>query len=240
VQVGLDKLRQGGMMLDVPRLSSSPIMDGCPDDTVWSEASRADSFYQFSFRHPAALPTQNPTTMWIGYTDRYLYVAFRGQDARPDSLVANFTPDMAASADTYDGGPLQGITIWQDDMVELFLDADFDHKDYAHIGINSQGVRVDEWIRGSRQEILQNGGSPADWNDSSWRAHDEVAAFVGDDHWSIEYRLEFSGDEFPRPTPGTVWGFNLVRVFRGEEYSQWVRTYAGGHSPNDFGVLRFQ
>ena len=240
VQVGLDKLRHGGMLLDVPRLSRAPTMDGRLDDIVWSYAARADSFYQFSFSHPAALPTQNPTTMWIGYTDRSLYVAFRGQDARPDSLVANFTPDMAASADTYDGGSLQGITIWKDDMIELFLDADFDHKDYAHIGINSQGVRVDEWIRGPQQEIFQSGGSLADWNDASWRARDEVAALVGDDQWSVEYRLEFAGDEFPTPKPGTVWGFNLVRVFRGQEYSQWVRTYSGGHSPNDFGVLRFR
>jgi len=240
VKVGLDKLRRGGMLLDVPRLTSAPIMDGTPDDTVWGEAARADSFYQFSFSHSAALPTRNPTTMWIGYTDQALYVAFRGQDAHPDSLVANFTPDMAADADTYDGGSLQGITIWKDDMIELFLDADFDHRDYAHIGINNQGVRVDEWIRGPQQQIFQNGGSPEDWNDASWRASDEVAAAVADDGWSVEYRLEFSDDEFPRPMPGTVWGFNLVRVFRGEEYSQWVRTYSGGHSPNDFGVLRFQ
>lgn len=242
---GLQKLRVAGMLLDVPRLSRAPVIDGRIDDDSWREAARADSFYQFSFSHPAALPTQNPTTMWVGYTDRDLFIAFRGHEDHPDSLVANFTADMAASADTYDGGQLQGTTIWKDDMVELFLDADFDHSDYAHMGINSQGVRVDEWIKGSQREILQRGGAISDWNDAAWRADDAVGVQVGDDSWSIEYQLNFAADpalrsEFPRPGPGTVWGFNLVRVFRGEEYSQWLRTYSGGHSPDDFGVLRFQ
>jgi len=31
-----------------------------------------------------------------------------------------------------------------------------------------------------------------------------------------------------------------VRVFRGAEYSQWVRTYDGGHRPDDFGLLIFK
>lgn len=237
---GLQKLRDAGMLLDVPRLPRTPVLDGRIDDDVWNSAARADSFYQFSFSHPAALPTQNPTTMWVGYTERSLLIAFRGHDDHPDSLVANFTADMAASADTYDGGSLQGTTIWKDDIIELFLDADFDHSDYAHMGINSQGVRVDEWIKGSQQQIFQSGGSRADWNDASWRAQDVVAVYVGDDHWSIEYQLDFAGQEFPKPAAGSTWGFNLVRVFRGQEYSQWARTYSGGHSPNDFGVLRFQ
>ncbi len=46
--------------------------------------------------------------------------------------------------------------------------------------------------------------------------------------------------DVPVPRPGDIWGLNFVRVHRGTEYSQWVRTYtSGGHSPDDFGVLRF-
>lgn len=236
---GLALLRAGGMLLDVPRLARAPVIDGRLDEAVWQTAARADSFYQLSFNHEAALPTQNPATMWVGYDDGSLYVGFRGHDEHPDSLVAKFTDAASAErADTEQGG--LRTEIWTDDIIEIFLDADFDHRDYAHMGINSCGVRVDEWIKGSQQEIFQRGGSGADWNDAAWRADDEVAARVGQDHWSAEYRLRFGGDEFPRPRKGTVWGFNLVRVYRGQEYSQWVRTYAGGHSPDDFGVLLFQ
>lgn len=237
---GLQLLREGGMLLDVPRLAQAPRIDGRLDEAAWQAAARADSFYQLSFRHSAAPPTENPATMWLGYDETSLYVGFRGVDAHPDSLVAVFTQEMAESADTYGGGPLQGTTIWKDDIIELFIDADFDHSDYAHMGINSHGVRVDEWIRRSQREMLEHVRPGEDWNDAAWRADDEVAAQVGDDHWSVEYRLAFDPERFPTPSPGAIWGFNLVRVYRGQEYSQWVRTYSGGHSPDDFGVLRFQ
>ena len=73
-----------------------------------------------------------------------------------------------------------------------------------------------------------------------WDAAASAAAFVGPDHWSVEYRLSLGQQDVPRPRPGDLWGLNFVRVFRGTEYSQWVRTYVnGGHSPDDFGVLRF-
>ena len=77
------------------------------------------------------------------------------------------------------------------------------------------------------------------WEDEEWSAGAPLATHVGADYWSVEYRVPFNDERFPRPRPGSVWGFNMVRVFRGEEYSQWVRTYRGGHSPDDFGVLFF-
>ena len=63
-----------------------------------ARAARADSFYQFSFSHLAALPTEQASTLWVGYTDKALYIGFRGQDAHPDSLVARFTDEASAEA----------------------------------------------------------------------------------------------------------------------------------------------
>ena len=74
-----------------------------------------------------------------------------------------------------------------------------------------------------------------------WDAYGEAAVHVGADFWSVEYRLPVATDDFPRPRPGAIWGFNFVRVFRGSEYSQWVRTYGGNaHQPDDFGLLVFR
>ena len=125
--------------------------------------------------------------------------------------------------------------IWTDDIIELFLDADFDHKTYFHTGINSLGAVADEWITGDRRRMRSREG----WREVGWSAGARLATHVGADYWSVEYRLPFDDERFPRPRPGSVWGFNMVRVFRGSEYSQWVRTYSGGHSPDDFGVLFF-
>ena len=44
----------------------------------------------------------------------------------------------------------------------------------------------------------------------------------------------------PKPEPGTIWGFNLVRNYRGEQFNQWVRTYGSGPLPDQFGMLVFK
>ena len=168
--------------------------------------------------------------MWIGRTDDDLYIGFRGHDEHPDSLVVKITTQE--EADGYRTGPVTvQRTIWTDDIIELFIDPNFDHRTYAHVGINSVGMVADEWITGQL-------GSE-DWNEPEWRPDAQVTTHVGEDYWSLEYRLGLGEGEFPRPGPGAIWGFNMVRVYRGQEYSQWVRTYSGGHSPDDFGLLVF-
>ena len=227
---GMRYLREYGMLLDVPHLSTAPDMDGRPDDAVWREAARTDSFFSLSMGHAAALPTENTAEMWIGRTDEDLHIGFRGHDEHPDSLVVTITSQE--EADGYRTGPvISQRTIWTDDIIELFIDPNFDHRTYAHVGINSLGMVADEWITGRL-------GSEG-WNRPEWRPDAQAATHVGEDFWSIEYRLGFDEGEFPRPGPGTIWGYNMVRVYRGQEYSQWVRTYSGGHSPDDFGMLVF-
>ena len=237
---GIDSLRAHGLLLDVPLLPQAPALDGRLDEAAWSHAARADGAYQFSFSHTAATPSDHASHFFIGRTARSLWIGFYGEDADPQDLVAKVTPDMQDEADSYEGGPVGDASIWTDDIIELFIDTNFDHSSYAHIGINSLGVTVDEWIARSRQEAFESGDFSADFSDEAWRANDALAVNVGADHWSIEYRIDFDDSNIPAPAPGTIWGFNLIRVYRGEEYNQWVRTYSGGHSPDDFGVLLFQ
>ena len=228
---GLDLLRHHGMLLDVPRLPTAPHIDGHLDEDAWAGAARSDSFYVYSHQHAVALPASRPTRLHLGYTGDALYIGVWSFDEHPDSLVAKVEPSQA--------GDQIGISlqqsIWTDDVVELFLDADFDHRDYAHIGINSVGAASPEWIAGPLREAR----SAWDWADNEWRPRSQLATHVGADYWAIEYSLGFDEQRLPAPRPGDVWGFNAVRTFRGQEYNQWTRTYSGGHSPDDFGVLLF-
>lgn len=211
---GFHLLRQHGMLLDVSRLRERPQVDGRLEEGVWQTAARADSFFQHSMEHYAAVPSDVRTEIYLGYTPQSLYVGFIGHDAHPESLVVKtHHPDQ---------------DIWYEDAVELFIDPHFDHRDYVHIGINSLGITSDHSIS------IEKG------RESFWNADAEVAAYVGEDFWSLEYRLDFDQREVPQPSSGDLWGFNFVRVFRGVEYSQWVRTYEGGHHPEEFGLLVFR
>ena len=210
---GLRLLRQHGMLLDVPLLPQSPEIDGFLDDAVWQKAARVDSFYQFSNSHYAALPSEVRTKVYIGYRKGFLYMGFHCHDEHPDSLVVNKSPGK----------------VWFDDDVEFYCDPNFDHKTYGQIGFNSAGLVNDEWFLGGLSNRVE-----------SWDAEGKSAVYVGDDFWSVEYRLSVGQNEFPQPEPGMLWGFNFIRVYRGSEYSQWVRTYGGNaHQPDDFGLLLF-
>jgi len=231
---GMAVLRRHGMLLDVPRVKAVPVIDGRLDETAWQQAARADSLFKFFWSgNFAAPPAEVQSTFYVGYTPAALYIGFRGHDDHPDSLVTKVTE----SDPTRDGdlaaprGPRNQI--WSDDCIELFFDANLDHRTYAHFGINSLGVYADEW----------QSGRPGQYSDEErwgWSGDVEVAAHVGEDFWSLEFRLNFGQEQFPPPGPGTIWGFNLVRNFRGQQYCQWVRTYGSGLQPDDFGMLVFQ
>ena len=219
VDEGLECLRRHGMLLDVPRLPSAPRIDGRLEEPLWASAARADTFYQFSNQHNAAMASDLRTQLLAGYTSEALFIGFRGFDAHPDSIVAG---DHA-----HDG------EIWWEDMVELFIDADLDRMNYVHSGVNTRGVVSDRYLQKSDRRITDE--------ERAWEADGEAAAHVGDDLWSLEYRLDFGQPQLPRPEPGAVWGFNFSRTFRGREYAQWVRTFGiSAHNPDDFGALLFR
>jgi hypothetical protein len=199
------------MMLRVPRFDKEPVVDGRLDEDVWTTAACADSFFQHSMEHYAAVPSRVPTRVCLGYTSQDLYVGFVGGDAHPDSLVVK--------------ARYHDEDVWYEDALELFLDPGFDHQDYLHIGVTSQGVVADG--------AMGMGGL-------AWNAEATAAAHVGPDRWSLEYRVAFDEPEIPPPMPGAWWGADFVRVYRGSEYSQWVRTYHGGHRPDEFGLLVFE
>ena len=216
---GLECLRRHGMLLDIPRLRSEPRIDGRLDESVWAEAARADTFYQFSRGHNAAVASDLRTEFLAGYTSEALFIGFRGFDAYPDSIVVG---DHG-----HDGA------IWRDDMVELFIDANLDRMNYVHTGVNSMGVVSDRYLVKGDRSVRDE--------ERAWDADGEAAAHVGEDLWSLEYRLDFGQPQLPRPKPGTVWGFNFIRTFRGREYTQWVRTFGSdAHNPDDFGLLLFR
>ena len=203
------------MLLDVPRLRRAPTLDGHLDDGEWRTAAPARGFFIYSPSHKAALPSGVDTEIRVARTDEDLWIAFTGHDDHLDSLVVKTHEE--------DGG------LWWEDIIEIYLDADLDHRSYVHAGINSIGVTSDAWHPnglGGQDEAYDTGA--------------RVAARVGEDAWYLEVAIPFREPHLPPPRRGDVWGYNLVRTYRGSEFSQWVRTYAGAHAPDEFGFLVFE
>ncbi|MEW6752359.1 MAG: HEAT repeat domain-containing protein [Candidatus Latescibacterota bacterium] len=231
---GLQVLRQAGMLLDVPRLGARPVIDGRLDEPVWQQAARADSTFKFFWGdNYAAPPAQVPTSFYVGYDARSLFIGMRAHDDHPDSLVAKIT-HSDPRRDGELGNPA-GLSsqIWSDDCLEIMLDADLDHASFVHLGINSRGVWEDEWSG----PVSGRYDPQARWG---WAADAQVAAHVDRDFWSLEVQIDFGQKELPTPRSGALWGANFVRVYRGQQYNQWVRTYGGGLQPDEFGMLLFQ
>lgn len=212
---GLEMLSKHGMLIHVPVFTNPPEIDGYLDDSIWQSAAQVDSFFIYSSLHFAAIPSKQRTEILIGYDTAALYIGFRGHDAHPDSLVVK----------THE----QDGEIWYEDILELFIDPHFDHRSYIHLGINSLGTFTDAALDRS-----------ADKKGITWNSDVIIGAQVDATYWSLELAIPFGTNTFPQPQSTDHWGINFVRVFRGAEYSQWVRTYSGGHSPDDFGLLIFQ
>lgn len=212
---GLQLMQEHGMLLDVPRLARTPEIDGRLDEAVWKQAARADSFYQLSSRHVAAVPSELRSYFLLGYTDEAFYVGFYGYDENP--------ADLMVRAKDFDDD------VWWEDVIEIFFDANLDRASYMQVGITSVPVVADKWYPE---------GTTFNNDSSSWNATFDVATHVGADFWSIEYAVRYAEPQVPRPTPGDLWGFNLSRTYRNSEYAQWVRT-SGAHSVDEFGMLRF-
>lgn len=199
---GLQVLRDSGRLIDVPRVPVGPKIDGHLDDEVWNGATMIDRF--FLYGDLGAIASRNHTEISVLYTRDSLYFGAYCADAHPESLVVSGTER------DHDDSPVQ-------DLVEFFFDPELDGADVAKVTINSAGAVADA--------ATPEYNRPA--YDYSWNVDSETAAHVGDDFWSVEYRMAF-GDQpqIPRPDRGTRWGVDIQRGFRDhQEWSMWTRDF---------------
>lgn len=214
---GQEFLRTHGMLLDVPALAQPPRVDGRLDEPVWQKAAHIDSLWQLSQEHEAALPTDLRTDLYGGWRPEGLYIGVVCWDEATGDLVVGVQHDDDNADDS-----------WREDRLEVFLDPQLSHDRFVELAVNSIGAKQD----GS----ASTGGADFSFD---WDAEGEWAATVGPDRWSAEVLLRF-GPQLPRPQAGRMWGANLVRCYRGQEFVQWTRTTHNASRPDQFGVFLFR
>ncbi len=184
----------GGSELAAVRLEAPPAIDGRLDDPAWRTAARVEGFVQIRPVHGEPSPVI--TTVFLGYDDEALYVAFRCQD---DDLG-----HLAAAVTSRDGE-------FDDDTVLVMLDTFRDGDSAYYFGTNSLGTQFDG-------TVANNGRTVDDRWDAAW----QNASAVTDVDWTAEFRIPF---EVLRYASGedAVWGINFQRIHpRRLETSVWA------------------
>lgn len=215
---------QPGFATTIATRSWSPVtVDGRLDEPIWSQARPCPLAYTFPTR---GAPRQ-PTTAQLAWDEENLYVAFRVSDS-----------DAWALERDRDGN------LWEDEVVEIYIDPEGDGRDYKEFEVNPRGTVIDLNIADPAR--LADVDTFRRWNAAGWRTAvvvdgDPTVRGENDRAWTVEMAIPFA-DLGVTPKPGDAWRVQLYRIDRpreGEpEFSAWSATDTF-HNPSRFGRLRF-
>lgn len=212
-------------------VANPPKIDGQIDGDVWGRLTPVPLVLTNTGE-----PPRQPTTFRAVYDERALYIVFDCVD-----------DDIWASIDEHDGD------IFNEEVVEVFIDANRDSQTYFELEISPANVVLDMYIlnpgpgkrfRGMR-DFECEGIRTAVGVDGT--VAEKAGVSMDDRGYVVEMALPF--DQFPLapncpPKPGDRWRCNFYRIDRPAEgkgeYSAWSPTGAiNYHMPHRFGELVF-
>lgn len=211
------------------RRTTGPIaIDGRLDEPDWRDAE------PISLRlTDTGGPPHQRTEVRALWDDRYLYVGFYCLDS-----------DVWATISERDG------QLWDEEVVEVFIDDDHDGITYLEYEINPLNALVDLYVvnrTGRRGDIK----FMVDWNSDGVRHAvtadgDPTRRGTTDRSWTVECAIpftDFATAPHVPPKSGDAWSINFCRIDRGrerDEYSAWSPTGAiDYHVPSRFGAIVF-
>ena len=204
--------------------ASSPIrVDGRLDEPSWRAAPGVGPFV----RNRDAAPVPNGTEAKVLYDDRFLYFSFRSEDE-------NIWATMRR----------RDQHLWEEEVVEVFLQADPRVPHYIELEVNPLGTLLDIYLIDRRKHLPYES-----WNSAGlrWavRVDGKVDGRASDRGWTCEIALPLedvvTAPHLP-PLPGERWRMNLYRVeSRPAPLGlAWSPTMEGDfHIPSMFGEIIF-
>ena len=177
----------------VPRTAKPPVIDGKLDDEVWKAAPEVNLVTSFDGR-----PVQRATRARLLYDDANIYVAFDCDD-----------PDVWGDLKNKDDA------IYNEVVVEIFLDANADQKSYNELEVSPHNVQFDAAFVTRRSDLPE----AMKW-DSGMVSAVQVRGTIDNDSdtdqgWSVEMQIPIARlMEVPHlpPQKGDRWRFNLYRL----------------------------
>jgi len=216
----------------VCRRALSPMaIDGVLDEETWQQAPPMGEFRCFLTKQGKPL---YPTEAKCAWDDQHLYFAFVAED--PD-IWSHYTQ--------------RDQNLWEEEVVEVYLDPDGDGKNYREFEVNPRNAVVDlnipQGIDIGDVEVARK------WDAVNLQAAVRANGTINrredtDRSWTVELALAWE-DLTPEGTPpkiGEVWRAQLYRIDRSrtlpgpekQEFSGWSPTDTF-HNPLRFGRLVF-
>jgi hypothetical protein len=174
------------------RTKTPPTIDGSPDDAVWKSASEVTLVTSNDGK-----PTQTKTTFRMLYDDAFIYVAFDCEDK--DVWGSLFKKDDP---------------IYNEDVVEVFFDADADGKTYNELQVSPHNTNFDASFVARRSNLEE----AMKW-ESQMTTQVKVRGTLDDDKadqgWSAEMKIpiaQLTAVPHVPPQKGDRWRFNAYRL----------------------------
>lgn len=204
--------------------TAGPIkVDGKLDEAAWRKASLVGDFVNNVDGSVSVYKTEAR----VLYDDNYLYFAFRSVDDNVWSTMRR-----------------RDEHLWDEEVVEVFLQADPSQPSYIELEVNPLGTMLDIYLLGIRKPLPYES-----WNSKGLRWAVQVDGTVdgkpGDRGWTCEIALPIAdvvtAPHLP-PQPGDRWRMNLYRMEQRPKPAllAWSPTLKDDfHVPARFGEIVF-
>lgn len=197
-------------------------VDGNPKEEAWTKAPGVGDFVNNSDGSKSSYKTEAK----LLYDENFLYFAFRCADENIWSTLKR-----------------RDEHLWEEEVVEVFLQADPSQPSYIELEVNPLGTMLDIYLLGARKPLHYES-----WNSEKlrWAVHvfGTVDGKSGDHYWTCEIALPMEDIVTAprRPQPGDRWRMNLYRAehLPNAALLAWSPTLENDfHVPKRFGEIVF-
>jgi len=204
--------------LTATSVTKAPLIDGNLDDEAWANVPWTADLHTF----PQFKACKFPGHVKIAYDFRNLYIAFETKD-----------PDIQAEKRERDGA------MWEDDDLEVFIDAAGRGDHYLEIGVNALNCVYDYLM------IRREGDhGPGAFPEITLRGLQTASGRLKDGGWTVEMAIPWheihSAPRVP-PQKGDVWRINFVHCDKNKDgyMACTLADIKGSHEPKNFLPLIF-
>ncbi len=208
---------------EVSRTATPVKVDGKLDDAVWTKAA---PFPNLRINLDGS-PSPTKTEAKALYDDKFLYVSFRCAD---NNIWATLKK--------------RDQHLWDEEVVEVFVQADPQQSSYIELEVNPLGTMLDIYLLDIRKPLHYES-----WNSEKLQWATQVFGTVdgkdGDKEWTCEIALPMEDIVTAKSLPprvGDRWRLNLYRVEKlpTPALLAWSPTFKDDfHLPNLFGEIVF-